>query len=72
MTADRRISKKTKGQGNSTCEKPACLYGTESVRKQLDTKNNKSNEGRQEKNGGFKGRSRITEELDRETGRSTL
>ena len=39
-----------------------------SVRKQLDTKNNKSNEGRQEKNGEVKGRSRITEELDRETG----
>ena len=39
-----------------------------SVRKQLGTKNNKSREGRQEKNGGVKGRDGSAEELDRETG----
>ena len=39
-----------------------------SVRKQQGTKNSKSNEGRQGKNGGVKGRYRSTEELDRETG----
>ena len=39
-----------------------------SVRKQLDTKNSKSNEGRQEKNGGVKGRDGSAEELHRETG----
>ena len=41
-----------------------------SVRKQLGTKNSKSNEGRdvQEKNGGVKGGDRSAEELDRETG----
>ena len=39
-----------------------------SVRKQLDTKNSKSNEGRQAKNGGVTGRDRSAEELDRETG----
>ena len=38
------------------------------VRKQLGTKNSKSNEGRQEKNGGVKGRDMSAEELDRETG----
>ena len=39
-----------------------------SVRKQLGTKNSKSNEGRQEKNDGVKRRERSAEELDRETG----
>ena len=42
-----------------------------SVRKQLGTKNSKSNEGRQEDNGGVKGSDRsaeVAEELDRETG----
>ena len=39
-----------------------------SVRKQLGTKNSKSDEGRQEKNGGGKGRYGSTEELHRETG----
>ena len=42
-----------------------------SVRKQLGTKNSKSNEGRQEDNGGVKGSDRSAEdaeELDRETG----
>ena len=38
------------------------------MRKQLGTKNSKSNEGRQEKNGGVKGRDMSAEELDRETG----
>ena len=39
-----------------------------SVRKQLGTKNSKSNDGRQEKNVGVKGRDGSAEELDRETG----
>ena len=39
-----------------------------SVRKQLGPKNSKSNEGRQAKNGGVKGRDGSAEELDRETG----
>ena len=39
-----------------------------SVRKQLGTKNSKSDEGRQAKNGGVKGRDGSTEEFDRETG----
>ena len=39
-----------------------------SVRKQLGTKSSKSNEGRQAKNGGVKGRDRSAGELDRETG----
>ena len=43
-----------------------------SVRKQLDTKNSKSNEGRQVKNGGVKGRDRSAEELDRETGEEQI
>ena len=38
-----------------------------SMRKQLGTKNSKSNEGRQEKNGGVKGIDRSAEKLDRET-----
>ena len=39
-----------------------------SVRKQLRSKNSKSKEGRQEKNGGVNGRDGSAEELDRETG----
>ena len=38
-----------------------------SVRKLLGPKNSKSNEGRQAKNGGVKGRDGSAEELDRET-----
>ena len=38
------------------------------MRKQLGTKNSKSNEGRQEKNGGVNGRDGSAEELERETG----
>ena len=41
---------------------------TASMRKQLGTNNSKSNESRQEKNGGVKGRDMSAEELDRETG----
>ena len=43
-----------------------------SVRKQLDTKNSKSNEGRQAKNGGVKGRDGSAEELDRQTGKEQI
>ena len=50
------------GNGRTTTTKAA------RVRKQLDTKNSKSNEGRQEKNGGVKVRGGSAEELDRETG----
>ena len=39
-----------------------------SVRKQLGTKNSKSDEGIQAKNGGVKRRDRSAEEFDRETG----
>ena len=63
-------------RGMSTCVSPACLYGTETLattkaasgRKQLGTTNNKSNEGRDAKNGGVKGRDGSAEEPDRETG----
>ena len=76
VMADRRISKRMKGKVMSTCVKPACLYGTETLamterqqqqRHKLGTKNSKSNEGRQEKNGGLKGRDVSAEEIDRET-----
>ena len=43
-----------------------------SVRKQLGTKNSKSNEGRQLKNGGGKGRDGSAEEPDRETGEEQI
>ena len=43
-----------------------------SVRKQLGPKNSKSNEGRQAKNGGVKGRDGSAEELDRETGEEQI
>ena len=77
--ADGQISKRLTGKVMSTCVTPACLYGTEtlaltettkaaSVRKQLGMKNSRSNEGRQEKNDGVKGRDGSAEELDRETG----
>ena len=39
------------------------------MRKQLGTRNSKSNEGRQEKNGGVNGRDTSAEELDIETGK---
>ena len=73
--------KKTKGQGHEhLCDTGMPVrngnlgnYHTTttkaaSVRKQLGTKNSKSNEGRQAKNGGVKGRDGSAEELDRETG----
>ena len=65
----------------STCVTPACLYGTETLAltelqqqriKRLSMKNSKSNEGRQEKNGGVNGRDRSAEELDRETGEEQI
>ena len=63
VMADRRISKKTKGQGHEhLCIGMPVRNGNlgndrttttkaASVRKQLGAKNSKSNEGRQEKNG---------------------
>ena len=75
VMADRRFSKILKGKFMSTCVTLARLYVTEtlattqaaSVRKQLGPKNSKSNESRQAKNGGVKGRDGSVEELDRET-----
>ena len=43
-----------------------------SVRKQMGPKNSKSDEGRQAKNGGVKGRDGSAEELDRETGEEQI
>ena len=64
---------------------PACLYGTETLaltelqqqRLQVCLNNwvrkiAKSNEGRQAKNGGVKGRDGSAEELDRETGEEQI
>ena len=74
--ADRRISKRLKGKVMSTGmpvrngnpgNDQTTATKVASVRKQLGTKNSKSNEGRQEKNGGVKGRDGSAEELDRET-----
>ena len=42
------------------------------VRKQLGMNNSNSNEGRQAKNGGVKGRDGESEELDRETGEEQI
>ena len=44
----------------------------QSVRKQLGPKHSKSNDGRQAKNGGVKGRDGSAEELDRETGEEQI
>ena len=80
LLADWRISKRLKGKVKSTCVTPASMYGTETLAlteqhnkgckcaKQLGTKNSKSNEGKQEKNGGVKGKDWSADELDRETG----
>ena len=78
VMADRRFSKRLKDTFMSTCVTLARLYVTEtnlgsdrittqaaSVRKQLGPKNSKSNESRQAKNGGVKGRDGSVEELDR-------
>ena len=42
------------------------------MRKQLDPKNSKSDEGRQATNGGVKGRDGSAEELGRETGEEQI
>ena len=64
--AVRQISKSLKCKIMSTCITPACLYGTETLtltelqQQRLQVcENNWSNEGRQAKNGGVKGRYRI-------------
>ena len=85
VMADRRISQKTKGQGHEhVCHTGMPVrngnLGTDrttttkatSVRKQVGTKNSKSDEGRQAKNGGVKGRDGSAEELDRETGEEQI
>ena len=85
VMADRRISKRLKGKVMSTCVTPACLYGTETLaltelqQQRLQVcennwvrKNSKSDEGRQAKNGGVKGRHGSAEELDRETGEEQI
>ena len=86
VMADRRISNRLKGKVVSTCVTPGSLpvrngnLGTDrttttkaaSVRGQLGPKNIKSNEGRQAKNGGVKGRDGSPEELDRETGQEQI
>ena len=70
----------------STSVTPECLYGTETLamteqqqhqRRQvcenkLGTKSSKGNEGRQEKNGGIKGRDGSAEELDGQTGEEQI
>ena len=83
VMADRWISKRLKGKVMSTCVTPACLYGTETLaltelQQRLQVcENNRvrkiaSNEGRQAKNGGVKGRDGSVEELDRETGEEQI
>ena len=80
VMADRRISE-TEGQGHehvchtgmpvrnrNLANDRTTTSKTASVRKQLGTKNSRSKEGRQEKNGGVKGSDGSAEELDRETG----
>ena len=60
----------------STCVTPACLPGTETLALtelqkqilQVCEKISKSNEGRQAKNSGYKGRDGSADELHRETG----
>ena len=61
----------------STCVTPACLYGTETLaltlqQQRLQVCESKSNESRQAKNRGVKGRDRSAEELDRETGQEQI
>ena len=74
--------KKTKGQGreqlcvtgmpvpngNLGSDRTTTTTKAASVRKQRGTKNSESNERRQAKNGGVKGRDGSAEELDRENG----
>ena len=78
--ADRCISKRLKGSHDHLCDTGMPVRNgnlgndrttttkAASMRKQLCPKNSKSNEGRQEKNCGVKGRDRSAEELDREAG----
>ena len=81
VMSDRRISIRLKGKVMNTCVTPECLYRTETLamtelqqhgRQVCENNwvqtNSKSNEGRQEKNCGVKGRDGSAEELDRETG----
>ena len=83
--ADQRIYKRLTGKVMSTCVTPGMPVrvgnlGADrttttkdaSVRKQLGTKNSRSNEVRQAKNGGVKGRDGSAEELDRETGEEQI
>ena len=83
VMADRRISNRLKGNehlchtslpvrnGNLGTDRTTTTKAA-SVRKQLGPKNSKSNESRQAKNGGVKGRDRSAEELDRETGQEQI
>ena len=85
VMADRRISKKTERQGHEhLCHTSMPVrngnLGSDrttttqaaSVRKQLGPKNSKSNESRQAKNGGVKGRDGSAVELDRENGEEQI
>ncbi len=83
VMADRRISKRGQGHehvchtgmhvrnGNLGTDRTTTTKAA-SVRKQLGPKNSKSDEGRQAKNGGVKGRDGSAEELDRETGEEQI
>ena len=80
MMADRHISKRLRARARALCDIGMTVWNetlgndrtatpkAASVRKQLGTKNSKSNQGRPEKNGGVKGRDGSAEEIDRETG----
>ena len=78
VMADRRFSKRLKGKFLYLCHTSTPVRNgnlgshrtttqAASVRKQLGPTNSKSNESRQAKNGGVKGRDGSVEELDRET-----
>ena len=79
-----KISKRLNSEVMSTCVRQACMYGTytlahsELPQQRLQVceyncvRKNKSNEGRQEKNGGVKGRDGSAEGLDRETGEEQI
>ena len=82
---DRRISKRLKGKVMSTCVTRACLYGTETLAltelqqqrlqvcgQQLGTKNSKSNEGRQAKNGGVRKETGVQRSVTERLARSRL
>ena len=61
----KRVDSSCAGNGNLGSDRTTTQAA--SVRKQLGPKNSKSNESRQAKNGGVKGRDGSVEELDRET-----